>query len=181
VVATLVVMWVCACGGSEIAPGDKAACVPGQSISCTGVGPCSGSQTCKTDGTGYDVCLCSATDSGGSPRGVADASAHDSSPHEGASDDGAATGRDSAMDSLTDAPGSDGSSSSKGIDAGDANADSGPTNLISAGDFPDGTTLWAMAEGPNTLAIEGGRGCVTLLSTSGSTSTLDWNRPVHWA
>jgi hypothetical protein len=52
--ATLLMALVWACGGS----GTPSECVPGQSIACTGVGPCAGSQTCKADGSGYEACEC---------------------------------------------------------------------------------------------------------------------------
>jgi hypothetical protein len=171
--ATILVMsLICACGGSETTL--ASACAPGQSISCTGVGPCAGSQTCKEDGSGYDPCVCSANGGGGSPNNGADASALDSA--SGARD-GAASGHDSATDSRLDARGSDGSESSKGTDASHPNADSGPTNLITAGNFPDGTTLWAITLGMGTLVVDGGKGCVTLSATPVESSTLGWPAP----
>jgi hypothetical protein len=33
-------------------------CIPGRSIACVGAGGCVGGQSCKTDGSGYDVCVC---------------------------------------------------------------------------------------------------------------------------
>jgi hypothetical protein len=64
--ATFAAALIPACGGSE-APSATTACVPGQSVSCTGVGPCAGSQTCKGDGSGYDPCVCLNNDSGAPP------------------------------------------------------------------------------------------------------------------
>src|SRR5260370_13892073 len=33
-------------------------CIPGRSIACVGAGGCAGRQSCKTDGSGYDLCDC---------------------------------------------------------------------------------------------------------------------------
>lgn len=43
-----------ACGSTETTVSH---CTPGQTIACVGAGPCSGVQTCRSDGT-YDPCMC---------------------------------------------------------------------------------------------------------------------------
>jgi hypothetical protein len=57
-------------GGGTGSGGSGARCVPGDSKSCTGPGPCSGYQVCQGDGTD-GVCNCSGTgDTGGSAGGT---------------------------------------------------------------------------------------------------------------
>lgn len=43
------------------------ACTPGASVACTGPGGCSGGQVCRSDGSGYEACVC------GVDGGMADA------------------------------------------------------------------------------------------------------------
>ncbi len=54
-------------GGSSGAAGNDAStvCVPGQSSACTGPQACKGFQVCRSDGSGYAPCDCSAADAGG--------------------------------------------------------------------------------------------------------------------
>lgn len=80
-----VAVFAAACGGSPAAQ-----CTTGQSIACTGVGGCSGFQTCQVDGT-YGVCQC-----GGPDGGIFDASPDGSEPDA------------SSLDSAGDAPVGDG-------------------------------------------------------------------------
>jgi Tol biopolymer transport system component len=53
-------------------------CAPGKSESCVGVGGCPGGQVCKSDGSGFELCGCSALgggNAGGSAGGFAGGSA----------------------------------------------------------------------------------------------------------
>jgi hypothetical protein len=165
--AALAVVLALACGGSTIT--DQAPCAPGRSLACVATNGCSGVQMCKADGSGYEACVCFADGGGGGGVGSREAGVE-------------ASVSDSAPDSLPDALSSDASSSSdrpdsQGMDAGAA-TDAGPTNLITAGNFPQGTTLWAITSGPGTLAVDGGSGCVTLNGGGEVASTLGWPAPV---
>ncbi|HSQ66407.1 MAG TPA: hypothetical protein VLM85_24455 [Polyangiaceae bacterium] len=42
------------CGGSQA----TSACVPGQPMACAGTTGCTGTQVCRSDGSGYDACVC---------------------------------------------------------------------------------------------------------------------------
>jgi hypothetical protein len=53
-----------ACGSSS-----KSACVPGASVACTATTGCTGAQVCKSDGSGYEACICGSP--GGSGGGAA--------------------------------------------------------------------------------------------------------------
>jgi hypothetical protein len=166
---TLFMSLICACGGSEIT--SASACAPGRSISCTGVGPCAGSQTCKEDGSGYDPCVCSANGGGGSPNNGADASALDDSA-SGARD-GAATGHDSATDSRSDARGSDGSGS---YDSGDAGCLSWALGGIG---IPAGTLATASATYSNDVAADAiDRDLSTCWNAPGYTASLSLTFPM---
>jgi hypothetical protein len=56
-------------GGGSGAGGSGARCVPGDSKSCTGPGPCAGYQVCQADGT-YGACNCASGGTGGSVGGT---------------------------------------------------------------------------------------------------------------
>ena len=67
--------FVSGCGGGSA----KSTCVPGASIACVGPAGCQGGQACKSDGTGYEACVCGGgtdggVDSGGGSSGSAGAS-----------------------------------------------------------------------------------------------------------
>jgi hypothetical protein len=75
-------------GGSPGSDGAVHACVPGQSIACVAPGGCSGGQRCKSDGSGYEDCIC--TDAGTPP-----------SPDGSATSDADASATQDARDSST--------------------------------------------------------------------------------
>ena len=47
---------IAACGSGF--PTLKTACMANTTTACVGVGGCAGAQTCKVDGSGFDVCVC---------------------------------------------------------------------------------------------------------------------------
>ena len=49
-----------ACGSSEVTPPAKA-CIPGQTLACVGANGCASGQACKSDGSGYEACVCGST------------------------------------------------------------------------------------------------------------------------
>ena len=61
-----------ACGSSEVTPPAKA-CIPGQTLACVGANGCASGQACKSDGSGYEACVCGSTP-------PVDASVPDSAP-----------------------------------------------------------------------------------------------------
>lgn len=53
---TIALIFGSACTATESAP----SCFPGQAIVCASAKGCQGSQTCRSDGSGYDACSCNA-------------------------------------------------------------------------------------------------------------------------
>jgi len=83
-----------ACGGDDnAAPGGSSgadastetsaqSCIPGQSIACVAPGGCQGGQKCKSDGSGYEDCVCAST--GGDSSTMSEGSvANDSAASDG--------------------------------------------------------------------------------------------------
>jgi hypothetical protein len=69
--AVLVTLFV-ACGSSTDSP-STATCAPGATQACLGAGACSGAQSCKDDGSGWNACDCGGTkaDTGGGTDSIA--------------------------------------------------------------------------------------------------------------
>jgi hypothetical protein len=62
-------------GGSQ--DGSATPCVPGRSVACAGPGGCSGYQTCRSDGSGFDPCQCESAPDATLDSRAADADAAD--------------------------------------------------------------------------------------------------------
>lgn len=56
-----------ACGATA---STKSTCNAGRSVECTGARGCRGYQVCRSDGSGYDACLCDSADAGFSNAGA---------------------------------------------------------------------------------------------------------------
>jgi hypothetical protein len=151
VAAAFVTAVIPACGGSETT--SRTACVPSQSISCTGVGPCAGSQTCKGDGSGYDTCVCVADDGGGGARN-GDGSAD--GPGDGPAD----------ATTLKDAPSSDRENTEAEAGTSDTGTDTGPVCTGFIWPYGPGTGFTGIADGGDggNCAVTATAGALPLLS-----------------
>ncbi len=88
-------------------PSAPLACPPGMSIACAGEGGCSGFQSCRSDGSGFDPCVCGSTDAGGLDAAGVDAAR---------AEDGG--GSDATLiDAATDAPAADDAAASDDVGA----------------------------------------------------------------
>jgi hypothetical protein len=100
-------------------------CAPGESSHCAGPAGCTGYQLCRSDGSGFDPCVC------GSDGGPADANADAVGRLDGTPDTGDASSPDAPLDAPVDSqPGSD------------AKGEDGPTDAPANGDGPN-------SDGPN--------------------------------
>jgi hypothetical protein len=110
-----------ACGSAIT---DREACAPGRSIACVSQSGCSGAQTCKADGSGFEACQC-----GAAPDVDADTDLTADSGNHARGDSGM-TGRDLA--GSEEATATDvGSDSSKGQDTGITDVGSPPEDTNS--------------------------------------------------
>jgi hypothetical protein len=89
-------------------PAPTTVCAPGTSTTCTGPGGCAGGQTCNSNGTAFESCLCLVT--GGSGTGTGTGSGTGSAHRDGGRDaraidsgDGGEASDSSTADGATDA------------------------------------------------------------------------------
>jgi IgGFc binding protein len=113
------------CGGSNDSQLNAAggACVPGRAITCGGPDGCTGTQTCKSDGSGYGVCECGSSSSGG---------ASSSGGSGGASSSGG--GNSGGTSSSGGSASSSGGSAAGGTSAGGAGGSGSPDNPVTCAD-----------------------------------------------
>ncbi|MEZ4338521.1 MAG: hypothetical protein R3B82_18020 [Sandaracinaceae bacterium] len=74
------------------------ACVPGESVACTGPGGCAGFQICNAEGTGFGACQCGSPDAGLDASTPPDAGPDASSPDASAPDAGPPVCGDGRLD-----------------------------------------------------------------------------------
>ncbi|HMI86907.1 MAG TPA: hypothetical protein VK550_22590 [Polyangiaceae bacterium] len=127
-----------ACGGRVDPPATANVCVPGQQVECACPGVVKGAQPCREDGSGYGVCQCPGTGSGGTAgtSGSADASTGGSSGASGSGGRSGASGS-GGRGGAAGSPGDADVTVDAQIDAQDSAADL-PDFGLAADGSPDG-------------------------------------------